>query len=366
MSEDQDKASKTEDPTEKRKQDALKKGNVVKSQEINHLFNLTGGLIVIWFLADGMMSILQSDLLFYFAQADQIPLSEMASRDLLVNVSWSMLEASWMAVSLLMILAILAARVQHPFIWVPDKVKFDFPLLMKKLNVLEGAKEKFKAQALVEFGKSVFKFVFLTPIIALVMWPYFDELYQVVTYDMYQFLDLMQEIVVYIYFVVLPFVLIVAILDFWFQQKEHTEKLKMTKQEVKDEHKQAEGSPEVKAKIRQLRMQRAKERMMQAVPYADVVVTNPTHYAVALKYDVAAMGAPILVAKGVDIIAMNIRETAEEHDVPIVENPPLARAIYGSVELEQEVPPEHYKAVAEVISYVMRTHGKLKSEEARA
>lgn len=128
----------------------------------------------------------------------------------------------------------------------------------------------------------------------------------------------------------------------------------MTKQEVKDEYKQMEGDPLVKSRIRQVRMERAKHRMMEAVPKADVVIVNPTHYAVALKYEMDKMDAPIVVAKGLDNVALKIRELAEENEVPIVENPPLARALFASTELEQSIPTEHFKAVAEVISYVMQ------------
>jgi flagellar biosynthetic protein FlhB len=130
--------------------------------------------------------------------------------------------------------------------------------------------------------------------------------------------------------------------------------LRMTKQEVRDEHKHSEGDPHIKARIRRLRLERARKRMMAAVPNADVVITNPTHYAVALAYDMEAMNAPKLVAKGVDLVAKRIRDVATEHGVPIVENPPVARALYASVELDEEIPPEHYQAVAQVIGYVMR------------
>jgi flagellar biosynthesis protein FlhB len=128
----------------------------------------------------------------------------------------------------------------------------------------------------------------------------------------------------------------------------------MSREDLRDEHKETEGDPIVKGRLRQIRIERARRRMMQAVPKADVVITNPTHYAVALRYDQATMPAPVLVAKGVDLVARRIRELAEENKVPIVSNPPLARALYASVELDQEIPPEHYKAVAEVIGYVMR------------
>ena len=145
---------------------------------------------------------------------------------------------------------------------------------------------------------------------------------------------------------------------FSFQKYQFMKQMRMSKQEVKDEHKQSDGNPEVKARIRTLRQQRARERMMSNVPQADVVITNPTHYAVALKYDVDSMAAPLLVAKGIDTLAFRIREVAEEHDIPIVENPPLARALHAAVDLDQEVPPEHFVAVAEVIGYVMRLKGK--------
>src|SRR5690606_18357559 len=134
--------------------------------------------------------------------------------------------------------------------------------------------------------------------------------------------------------------------------------LRMTRQEVKDEHKSSEGDPEVKARLRQLRRERSRRRMMAAVPEADVVVTNPTHFAVALRYDPQSMAAPRVVAKGVDAMARRIREIATEHDVPLVENPPLARALYASVEVDAEVPEAHYRAVAEVISYIWRIRGK--------
>ena len=137
--------------------------------------------------------------------------------------------------------------------------------------------------------------------------------------------------------------------------------MRMSKTEIKDEHKQTDGDPQIKARIRQIRMERARQRMMAAVPKADVVITNPTHFAVALEYKMESMPAPIVVAKGQDFLALKIREIAEENEITIVENPPLARALYGSVEIDQEIPPEHFKAVAEVIGYVMRLKGKLQN-----
>ena len=169
-----------------------------------------------------------------------------------------------------------------------------------------------------------------------------------------EILRLTHHIVVMLIFTVVLAVLVIAIADFVYQRYAHLKKLRMTKQEVKDEYKQMEGDPLVKSRIRQVRMERARHRMMDAVPRADVVIVNPTHYAVALEYKMETMDAPVVVAKGLDNLALRIREIAEEHEIPIVENPPLARALFASVELDQSIPAEHFKAVAEVIGYVMQ------------
>ncbi|MDA0367952.1 MAG: EscU/YscU/HrcU family type III secretion system export apparatus switch protein [Proteobacteria bacterium] len=156
---------------------------------------------------------------------------------------------------------------------------------------------------------------------------------------------------------VVVIMLFVGLADFWYQKYEHKKGLKMSKQDIKDENKNTDGDPQVKARIRALRAERARQRMMAAVPTADVIITNPTHFAVALQYEAASMAAPKLVAKGVDAVALRIRQAGEDHDIPIVENPPLARAIYATVEIGQEVQADHYKAVAEVIGYVMKVKG---------
>jgi flagellar biosynthetic protein FlhB len=160
---------------------------------------------------------------------------------------------------------------------------------------------------------------------------------------------------------VLAVMTVIAALDFMYQRYKHHEEMKMSKQEVKDEFKQSEGDPQVKQRLRQLRMEKSRKRMMAAVPEADVVVTNPTHFAVALAYTHGEMAAPTVVAKGVDEVARRIREVAEANDVPLVSNPPLARALHATVELDEEIPAEHYKAVAEIIGYVMRLKGRMPS-----
>ena len=187
MSED-DKASKTEDPTAKRITDAMAKGQVAKSQEINHLFNLVGGFIVFWLLAESMVGLLKTDLTYYIARSEQIPLSGRGARDVLMQVSSAIFMATLPSVILLVVLAIIASRLQHPFLWVPNKIKPDFNQLMKKLNLVTGLRNKFKLQALIDFGKSMAKFIIIIPVIYLVVQPFFDGLYNVITLNLYDFL----------------------------------------------------------------------------------------------------------------------------------------------------------------------------------
>jgi flagellar biosynthetic protein FlhB len=154
---------------------------------------------------------------------------------------------------------------------------------------------------------------------------------------------------------------VIAVADYFYQRYRFFQRNKMSKQEIKEEYRQNEGDPHIKAKVRQIRHERARKRMMAAVPSATVVIMNPTHFAVALKYESGKMAAPVCVAKGVDAVALRIRAVAEENDVPVVENPPLARALHAAVEIDETVPPEHFKAVAQVIGYVMRLNGTLQS-----
>ena len=189
--------------------------------------------------------------------------------------------------------------------------------------------------------------------------PLLADVQLIPAFDLVHTLDRMHDMAIVLIFATVAVMTAIAALDYLYQRHAFIKQMKMTKQEVKDEHKQSEGDPIIKSRIRRLRLERARQRMMAAVPRADVVITNPTHYAVALEYKMEEMPSPKLIAKGIDELAQRIREVAEENDIPVVENPPLARALYSAVDLDEEIPPEHYKAVAEVIGYVMRLKGKL-------
>jgi flagellar biosynthetic protein FlhB len=186
------------------------------------------------------------------------------------------------------------------------------------------------------------------------MVPEFARLENYFDYDLATLAVVLNTLSIKLIGTILAVMAAIAAVDWFYQRFSHLRRMRMTKQEVRDEQKDADGNPLVKGRLRQIRMERARRRMMQSVPKADVVITNPTHFAVALQYDQTTMAAPRVVAKGADLVAKRIRELAEQHKVPIVSNPPLARALFASVELDQEIPPAHYKAVAEIIGYVMK------------
>jgi flagellar biosynthetic protein FlhB len=239
--------------------------------------------------------------------------------------------------------------VQHQPLLTAETIKPKF----SKVSPASGFKRLFSADSLVNFAKGMVKIAVVGAIMVAVMWPHRDEAEVMVFADTNIILEEARILILQLLAAVLAVMTVVAAADFIYQRNKWFNKQKMSLREVKEEYKQTEGDPQVKGKIRQLRMERSRKRMMAAVPQATVVVTNPTHYAVALKYE-EGMGAPLCLAKGTDAVALKIRELAKESDIPVVENPPLARALYATVEIDQEVPEEHYKAVAEVIGFVFR------------
>ena len=206
--------------------------------------------------------------------------------------------------------------------------------------------------------KGVIKLVLVSIAGVVVLKPYFYNSEYFITTDLNQGMSDMGSLFLKMMIAVLSVLFLLAILDYVFQRSEFMKSMRMSKEEVKEEYKQTEGDPHVKGRLKRLREEKARKRMMQAVPTADVVITNPTHYAVALKYDSKEMNAPVMVAKGVDAVAERIKAVAKENNVPVVENPVLARTLYSSMEIDQMIPREQYKAVAEVISYVFKLKGK--------
>ncbi len=224
---------------------------------------------------------------------------------------------------------------------------------LEKISPLAGLKRIFSMRSLSEFLKGLLKLAVVGGIVYAVITPSVGDLHKLIGMEVIQLLGVIASLLHRLLFAVFAAMVVITLADVFYQRYEHIKGLRMSRQEIKDEMRESEGDPIVKGRLRQLRMERARKRMMAEVPKADVVVTNPTHYAVALKYD-AQMTSPKVVAKGVDKVAQKIREIAAENDVPVVENPPLARGLYAAVEVDQEITPEFYKAVAEVIGYIYR------------
>ncbi len=351
----EDDSEKTEDPTGKKLSNARDEGRVTQSQEIKIWAGLMGALVMVSMLAPMLGRDVAQMLLPYIEHPHTIDMSREALGQTLSNQVMSLIWLLLMPLVVLMVFGVVANISQVGLMFVTKNISFN----LGKLSPMGGIKRLFSANNLVNFLKSLFKIGVIGFVIFLVLKSKVNDILGLVAVDMLAMLQYLRSQTIRLIVVVLLMVTVLAAADWFYQRWSFMQTMRMTKQEVKDEHKQQEGDPLIKGRLRSLRHQRARQRMMAAVPRADVVVTNPTHFAVALKYDMEAMAAPVLVAKGADLVAFRIRELAEENEVPIVENPPLARALFATVELDQEVPPEHYKAVAEVIGYVMKLKGKL-------
>ncbi len=356
MAQEFDDAQKTEDPSQRRLQRAREEGQVAQSREINTWFMLgTGGLLVL-FLAPSISRTLMRSLGAFadprrFLSPDGILWRAVAAD--LREVATAFL----VPFALLMLAAAAGTLVQIGFVFATEKIGFD----PSRLSPAKGFGRLFSARALVETLKSLAKMVLVAAVAGTMLR---SEIGRVPFLGMApeDMPGAIEHLVLRLLLGILMVLTLLAGGDYVYQRITVLRSLRMTRRELKEEHKQSEGDPLIKARLRQIRMERARRRMMAAVPGASVVITNPTHFAVALKYEMGAAGAPRVVAKGADLVAQRIRALAEENNVPVVENPPLARALYAGVELDREIPPEHYKAVAEIIGYVFRLKGKIRPQ----
>ena len=354
MAED-DSGERSLDPTEKKLDQALERGDVAKSHELNTWFVLGAGTLGFFLFAQGAAHDLTTMLRRLLADAGRIPADGPVLFDLASRLALAAAAAVGLPLLLILIASIAGNAIQHRLVWSYDPVT---PKL-SKISPIAGLKRLFGQAAWVNFGKGLAKLAIVGAVLVFVLWPQRDEVAKLLSADIAVTVEFTFWLIVKLLASSLVILTFVALGDWLYQRHAWYERQRMTVQELKEEFKQSEGNPEIKAKIRQIRRQRSAKRMMANVPKASVVITNPTHFAVALRYE-SGMGAPVCVAKGVDAVALRIREVAKAHEVTIVENPPLARALHAAVDLDDEVPAEHYKAVAEVISYVM----KLKSGKA--
>lgn len=349
MAEGSESDDKTEEPTERRIQKAIEKGDVAKSQEVNTLFILAGGGLSLMIFAGGAAQDLSRALKGFIENAHMVPGDGAGMRFALTRVLLAGAAAAAMPILAMALCAIAGAVVQHKPLWTTE------PLSPKpsRLSPMAGAKRIFGKEAIVQFVKGLLKITIVGSVVAVVLHGQRDRADVLARLDPSAMLPAARDLLLALISSVLALHAFVAAGDFFYQKTSWRKKLRMSKQELKEEYKEQEGSPEIKGKLRQLRQQRSKGRMMAAVPEATVVIANPTHFAVALKYE-RGMDAPLCIAKGVDALALTIRRVAEEAGVTVVENPPLARLLHASARIDEEIPVEHYKAVAEVIGYVLR------------
>jgi flagellar biosynthesis protein FlhB len=349
MAGEQDDTERSHDPTQKRLDDAIGRGDVVKSQEVSAWFVLAGSTLVLMAFSGTMAGGIATTLRGVIANSHAIRVDGRGFVHFTEKLTFEIMAAMAVPFLVLLLAAIGGNAIQHRLVWSAESLK---PKL-SKISLGAGFKRLFSKQSLENFVKGLMKLAVVGTTMTMMLWPERFQLDALVRTDPAAMLAITQSLTLKVLAVVVALLFVIAAADYLLQYRQWFERQKMSFQEIKDEFKQTDGSPEIKAKIRQLRQMRTRKRMMAAVPDASVVITNPTHYAVALKYE-RGMNAPICVAKGADLLALKIREIAGQHQIPIVESPPLARALFATVEIEKEIPAEHYKAVAEIIGYVMR------------
>ena len=339
---------KTEEPTSKKRADARKKGQVARSQELNSGFVLLIGFFGLKLLWDSIYVSIATYTTYVFTNLNQTVDTENILR-IFIGIVMILAKTAFPIMIFIMLIGLVINFFQVGLNFNTESIEFN----LDKLNPIKGFGRIFSKRSLVELVKSFFKIL----VIGFFLYRFIHEqilaMPQFMFFDLTTSLTLVAEIIFRMAFIVIGVIMIMAVMDYGYQKWQTTQDLKMTKQEVKDEMKQTEGDPQIKGKIRQKQRQMAMARMMKEVPKADVIITNPTHYAVALSYE-QGMVAPTVIAKGQDLVAQRIKEIGREARVPIIENKPLARTLFAAVQVGDSVPQELYQAVAEVLAYVYR------------
>jgi flagellar biosynthetic protein FlhB len=315
-----------------------------------------GAAIAIARFAQGAGQTFVRDFRIFLEQPDQLVIDPGGMMLLLRHCVTSLALMMAPILGVLMMMGVAGHVLQHRPVFSASRLAPDF----SKLSLISGLKRMFGLEGLTNLGKGLIKMGIVGVAVWTTVWPLRLTLQNALTQSPVAIAAELMHVVIQMMIAALCVLAVIAAGDYFLQRYRFIERNRMSKQEIKDEFKQAEGDPLIKAKVKQIRAERAKKRMMAQVPKATVVIMNPTHYAVALKYESGKMAAPVCVAKGIDSLALKIREVAEENDVPVVENAPLARALYATVELDEPVPAEHFKAVAQVIGYVMRLTGQIR------
>ncbi len=349
---------KTEQPTPKKLRDAKQKGQVPRSKELNSMTVMVFGALGLLFLGSHMIA----DISGFMRQGFRLSRAEVFSQQALLErftiTIYDALAAIGPFMVLMTVVAIFTPLAIGGWAFSVDALAFK----TDRINPINGFKRMFSSKGLMELIKAVAKFLVVSVVAVTFLWSKADDFLGLGAQSLALALQNGAWLIGQSFLVVSSTLILIAAIDVPFQLWDHSQKLKMTLQEVRDEMKDTEGKPEVKSRVRQVQQEMAQRRMMEAVPEADVIITNPTHYAVALKYDHDNMAAPLVLAMGKDLIALKIREIAAFHEIEIFEAPPLARALYANCKIDQEIPSHLYFAVAQVLAFVFqlrlaRQHG---------
>ncbi len=347
---EQNDDDKTEEPTAKKLDDARKRGDIVYTPEVGAALSLIAATAIVAFMSGPIASQMAHSFIGFLAMPDQFSADPGSLRAIMIGVGVKLL-AVFGLVALTLAVAGIGSR------YLQDQPTFTGERLtpkLDKLNPIEGFKRVFGKAAVAAFVKSLAKLALVGAVLAWTLWPHDAELERISLMDPAALLPFVKERAVSMLIALASAAALLAAIDYVFTRQSYMQRMRMSRREIKEELRQQDGDPLVKAKLRAIRMERSRRRMLQSVPQASVVITNPTHYAIALKYVPGETPAPVCLAMGVDAVAQRIREVAEEHDIPIVEDPPLARALFATADIDQPIPKEHYEAVAKVIGFVMR------------
>ncbi len=346
---------RTEQPTARRRSEARGRGQVAKSQDLSSAIELSGAVIIVALFGGTAVTVLAG--VMRRVLSGQLPGEPLDSSSVWAVVTWAARESAWLLIPALLLMFAIACAAQYMQVgalWTTKPLSPKF----ERLNPVAGIKRQFSRRQLVKTAVNSVKLFFVVLVCVLVIRRQLPTLISLPRLEtapaLYMIALLAFELVLWL----LPLLLVIGLIDWIYQRWQQTADLKMTKQEVQDERRSSEGDPEVKRRRHRMAHEIALQRIQSDVPKADVIVTNPTHFSVALRYDPARMNAPRVVAKGADHMAFRIRVVAGIHKVPIVERPPLARALFFAVEVGQEIQPEHFEAVAEVLAYVYRIAGR--------
>ncbi len=341
---------KTEEPTAKRLEEAREKGQVPRSRELTTVLVMILSAVTLFFVGENIIA----DLAEVMALSFSLTRKQLFDTDAMVNTFIQSVEIMAFDIGIFLAVTLIAALAAPALIggW-----NFSGQAMAPKgerMSPLKGLKRIFGPQGLIELAKALAKFILVGAISTAILWGIRDQLLTLGRQEVEVAMADLGYLTLWVFLAITASLILIAVVDVPFQIWNHSRQLRMTKQEVKDEMKDSEGNPEVKGRIRRMQVQLSQQRMMQDIPSADVVITNPTHYAVALKYDQTQSGAPVVVAKGADLISQQIRMVAEHNEVPILSAPPLTRAVYYSTEIGDEIPSGLYIAVAQVLAFVFQ------------